>query len=211
MSIFVAVSWSVVTVSTVSKYIALEGVDGSGKTTVGRGVVERLVASGEKAVFVREPGGTAVGEVVRGIVLDSESLDDWAEVFLFAAQRAELARQVIAPALETATWVVSDRSYYSSLAYQGGARGLGVDRVRAINETGLDGVIPDYIFVLDVDPELALSRQDTPDRIGREGLEFQSAVRECYLELSQAEEKVVVIEGGLTIDETVARIMDVVR
>lgn len=211
MSIFGCVSHSLVTVSAVSRYIALEGVDGSGKTTVGRAVVERLVASGEKAIFVREPGGTAVGEVVRGLLLDSDSLDVWAEVFLFAAQRAELARQVIAPALETGTWVVSDRSYYSSLAYQGAARGLGVDRVRAINETGLDGVIPDHVFVLDVEPDVALSRQDSPDRIGREGVGFQTAVRECYLELSGAEEKVVMIDGGLTVDGMVDRIMDVVR
>lgn len=196
--------------SAVSRYIALEGVDGSGKTTVGRAVVERLVGSGEKAIFVREPGGTAVGEAVRGLLLDSDSLDDWAEVFLFAAQRAELAQQVIAPALEAGTWVVSDRSYYSSLAYQGGARGLGVDSVRAINETGLGGVIPDHVFLLDVDPDLALSRQEKPDRIGREGVEFQTAVRTCYLELAEAEEKMVVIDGSLTVDETVDRIMDVV-
>lgn len=210
MSIFGCVSHSVVTVSAVSRYIALEGVDGSGKTTVGRAVVERLVGSGEKAIFVREPGGTAVGEAVRGLLLDSDSLDDWAEVFLFAAQRAELAQQVIAPALEAGTWVVSDRSYYSSLAYQGGARGLGVDSVRAINETGLGGVIPDHVFLLDVDPDLALSRQEKPDRIGREGVEFQTAVRTCYLELAEAEEKMVVIDGSLTVDETVDRIMDVV-
>lgn len=210
MSIFGSVSHSVVTVSAVSRYIALEGVDGSGKTTVGRAVVERLVGSGEKAIFVREPGGTAVGEAVRGLLLDSDSLDDWAEVFLFAAQRAELAQQVIAPALEAGTWVVSDRSYYSSLAYQGGARGLGVDSVRAINETGLGGVIPDHVFLLDVDPDLALSRQEKPDRIGREGVEFQTAVRTCYLELAEAEEKMVVIDGSLTVDETVDRIMDVV-
>jgi dTMP kinase len=210
MSIFGCVSHSVVTVSAVSRYIALEGVDGSGKTTVGRAVVDRLVGSGEEAIFVREPGGTAVGEAVRGLLLDSDSLDDWAEVFLFAAQRAELARQVIVPALEAGTWVVSDRSYYSSLAYQGGARGLGVDRVRDINETGLGGVIPDHVFLLDVDPDLALSRQEKPDRIGREGVEFQTAVRTCYLELAGAEEKMVVIDGSLTVDETVDRIMDVV-
>jgi dTMP kinase len=210
MSIFGCVSHSVVTVSAVSRYIALEGVDGSGKTTVGRAVVDRLVGSGKEAIFVREPGGTAVGEAVRGLLLDSDSLDDWAEVFLFAAQRAELARQVIVPALEAGTWVVSDRSYYSSLAYQGGARGLGVDRVRDINETGLGGVIPDHVFLLDVDPDLALSRQEKPDRIGREGVEFQTAVRTCYLELAGAEEKMVVIDGSLTVDETVDRIMDVV-
>jgi dTMP kinase len=194
----------------VSKYIALEGVDGSGKTTVGKAVVARLASLGHDAVLVREPGGTELGEVVRSLLLDSESLDPWAEVFLFAAQRAELAREVISPALDAGTWVVSDRTYYSSISYQGRARGLGEEKVRAINETGLDGVVPDHVFVLDVAPGVALARQHHPDRIGREGLEFQSAVRSCYLDLAEAEEKVVVVDGSLSIDDLVARIIDVV-
>jgi len=199
----------VVTVSAVSKYIALEGVDGSGKTTVGSALVQHLIASGEIAILVREPGGTELGEVVRGLLLDSESLDDWAEVFLFAAQRAELARAVIAPALESGTWVVSDRTYYSSIAYQGRGRGLGEDKVRAINEIGLDGVVPDHVFVLDVEPDVALARQDAPDRIGREGLEFQSAVRASYLDLAVTEDKVMVLDGSLSVGEMVSRIMEV--
>jgi dTMP kinase len=209
MSISVLVSQGVVTVSAVSKYIALEGVDGSGKTTVGSALVQHLIASGETAILVREPGGTELGEVVRGLLLDSESLDDWAEVFLFAAQRAELARAVIAPALESGTWIVSDRTYYSSIAYQGRGRGLGEDQVRAINEIGLDGVVPDHVFVLDVEPDVALARQDTPDRIGREGLEFQNAVRSSYLDLAAAEEKVMVLDGSLSVGEMVTRIMEV--
>jgi len=209
MSISVLVSQGVVTVSAVSKYIALEGVDGSGKTTVGSALVQHLIASGETAILVREPGGTELGEVVRGLLLDSESLDEWAEVFLFAAQRAELARAVIAPALESGTWIVSDRTYYSSIAYQGRGRGLGEDQVRAINEIGLDGVVPDHVFVLDVEPDVALARQDTPDRIGREGLEFQNAVRSSYLDLAAAEEKVMVLDGSLSVGEMVTRIMEV--
>lgn len=210
MSTSGSVSPPVVTVSEVSKYIALEGVDGSGKTTVGKAVVARLEAAGERAILVREPGGTELGEVVRGLLLESDSLDDWAEVFLFAAQRAELAREVIAPALAAGTWVVSDRTYYSSITYQGRGRGLGEEKVRAINETGLDGVVPDHVFVLDVDPEVALSRQDRPDRIGKEGVEFQSAVRRSYLDLAAAEEKVVMLDGSLTVDEMANRIVEVV-
>jgi dTMP kinase len=210
MSISVALSPPMVTVSGVSKYIALEGVDGSGKTTVGKALVARLAAAGEEAILVREPGGTALGEAVRGLLLDSDSLDHWAEVFLFAAQRAELAREVIAPALDTGTWVVSDRTYYSSIAYQGRARGLGEATVRAINETGLDGVLPDHVFVLDVDPDLALARQDNPDRIGKEGLDFQAAVRNCYLEMAQTEDKVIVLDGSLSVDEMASKIMGVV-
>jgi dTMP kinase len=201
---------SLVTVFAVSKYIALEGVDGSGKSTVGAAVVERLEALGRPAILVREPGGTEVGEVVRSLLLDSESLDDWAEAFLFAAQRAELAREVIAPALAADTWVVSDRTYYSSIAYQGRARGLGEDEVRSINEIGLDGVLPDHVFVLDVEPDVALARQDSPDRIGKEAVGFQEAVRSCYVDLAESDEKVVLLEGSLSVDEIVARIMEVV-
>lgn len=211
MSISGSLSPPLVTVSGVTKYIALEGVDGSGKTTVGRTLVERLQAEGERAVLVREPGGTDVGEAVRALLLDSESLDDWAEVFLFAAQRAELAREVVAPALDDGIWVISDRTYYSSIAYQGRARGLGEEKVRAINETGLSGVLPDHVFVLDVEPDVALARQAAPDRIGKEGVEFQAAVRSCYLDLAASEEKVVVLDGSLSVDEMVSRILETVR
>lgn len=210
MSISVVVSLPMVTVARVSKYIALEGVDGSGKTTVGTALVERLATTGHEAILVREPGGTDLGEAVRSLLLDSDSLDDWAEVFLFAAQRAELARGVIAPALANSIWVVSDRSYYSSIAYQGRARGLGEEKIRAINETGLDGVVPDHVFVLDVDPDVALARQDGPDRIGKEGVEFQSAVRSCYLDLALSEDKVVVLDGSMSVDEMTGQIMAVV-
>ena len=211
MSISAVVSGPLVTVSRVSKYIALEGVDGSGKSTVGGALVHSLISSGSDAILVREPGGTALGEAVRGLLLDSDSLDQWAEVFLFAAQRAELAREVIEPALMSGTWVVSDRSYYSSIAYQGRARGLGEDRVRSINETGLDGVLPDHVFVLDVDPGLALDRQDSPDRIGKEGLDFQSAVRSCYHDLAESDHKVVLLDGSRSVDELVGTIMGMVR
>lgn len=209
MSIFIVLSPLLVTVVPVTKYIALEGVDGSGKSTVARLLVERLVASGEDAIVVREPGGTAVGEVVRGLLLDSDRLDEWAEVFLFAAQRAELAREVIVPALRGGKWVVSDRSYYSSIAYQGRGRGLGVAKVREINEIGLDGVVPDHVFVLDVEPDVALSRQENPDRIGKEGVDFQSAVRACYRELAAAEEKVVLLDGSLSAEEMATAILEV--
>lgn len=210
MSILVGMSPSMVTVSGVSRYIALEGVDGSGKTTVARALIERLAAAGEEAILVREPGGTAVGEAVRGLLLDSEELDVWAEVFLFAAQRAELARRVIVPALRAGKWVVSDRSYYSSLAYQGGGRGLGVDKVRELNEIGLDGVVPDHVFVLDVEPDVALSRQQSPDRIGREGVDFQTAVRSTYRDLAAAEDKVVLLDGTLSAEEMASRILETV-
>ena len=195
----------------VSKYIALEGGDGSGKSTVAEALGARIETVGGEVVLVREPGGTPMGEVVRGLLLDSDKLDDWAEVFLFAAQRAELARLVVAPALEAGKWVVSDRTYYSSIAYQGRGRSLGEDEVRAINERGLHGVVPDHVFVLDVDPETALARQHNADRIGKEGVDFQEKVRASYLELAEREpEKVVILDGSLPVGRLVDLIAEVV-
>jgi dTMP kinase len=190
------------------RYIALEGGDGSGKTTVGLALASRLRARGDQVTEVREPGGTEVGEAIRGLLLDSATLDVWAEVFLFAAQRSELAREVVGPALRAGKWVISDRTYYSSIAYQGFGRGLGGDRVRAINETGLDGVVPDYVFVLDVDPTTGLARQHRSDRIGGEGLEFQQRVRQGYASLAADEpERVWILDGSRSVDDLVDEIM----
>ena len=193
-----------------SKYIALEGGDGAGKSTVAAALARRLEDAGKKVVSVREPGGTKLGEAIRALLLESERVDDWAEVFLFAAQRAELAREVIAPALEAGVWVISDRSYYSSIAYQGRGRGLGEEEVRAVNERGLGGVVPHHVFALDVDPAVALSRQDGEDRIGTEGVELQAAVRRAYRDLARRDEKVTLLAGALSVGEMVDRIAEVV-
>jgi dTMP kinase len=193
------------------RYLALEGGDGSGKTTVVSALASRLTERGDQVVVVREPGGTELGEKVRSIVLDSDHVDRWAEVFLFAAQRAQLARDVVLPALERGAWVISDRSYYSSIAYQGRARGLGEAKVREINEIGLEGVEPDHVFVLVVDPGTALGRQKRPDRIGAESVEFQEDVYNAYAELAREEpQRVLLLRGDENVDALVDRIMAVI-
>ena len=192
------------------RYIALEGGDGSGKSTVAAALAARLRARGVEVVTVREPGGTPLGEAIRGLLLDSERLDPWAEVFLFAAQRAELAREVMEPALEGGKWVISDRSYYSSIAYQGRARGLGEEAVREINELGLGGVVPDRVFILDLEPASALGRQERPDRIGGQGVEFQEKVRQAYHDLARAEpERVVLLDATRPVEDLVDKILEV--
>lgn len=203
-------SSTLVTVGFVSKYVALEGGDGSGKSTVAEALKRRLERDGLSVLVVREPGGTVLGETVRGLLLDSESLDKWAEVFLFAAQRAELASTVIEPALEEGRWVISDRTYYSSIAYQGRGRGLGAQRIRELNELGLNGVVPDHVFVLDIDPQAALARQERPDRIGREGVKFQTEVRLAYQELEGSDPVVVILDGTSPVETIVNQIMEVV-
>ncbi len=203
---------AVVSVGIVNRYVALEGVDGSGKSTVAAALAARLEGAGETVVVVREPGGTDVGEVIRTVLLDSEILDDWTEALLFAAQRAELAHRVVAPALAEGAWVISDRTYYSSIAYQGHARGLGVAEVRRINETGLRGIVPDFVFVLDTEPEEGLARQHRTDRIGGESVEFQERVREAYLALADSEpEKVHVLDGSSSVEDLVDQIMGMIR
>ena len=120
------------------RYVAFEGVDGAGKTTVTARVVERLTARGFEVVPVREPGGTPTGEAIRRVLLELGGVvGEWAEALLFAAARSQLAAGVVGPALAAGRAVVSDRSVYSSLAYQGGARGLGIAAVRRVNEAGL--------------------------------------------------------------------------
>ena len=190
------------------RYIALEGGDGSGKTTLSSALAARLRAHGHDVVEVREPGGTSLGEAVRELLLDSVHVDPWAEVFLFAAQRAQLVREVVAPALSRGAWVISDRTYYSSIAYQGRARGLGEQRVREINEMGLDGVVPGRVFVLEVDPGTGLGRQDRTDRIGSESIVFQEAVSDAYRDLAGSEpDRVVLLDGGEPVETLVDRVI----
>ena len=194
------------------RYVALEGGDGSGKSTVAAALGVALAGLGHEVVAVREPGGTALGDVVRGLLLDSDDVEPWAEMLLFAAQRAQLAREVVAPAIERGAWVISDRTYYSSVAYQGIARGMGADMVRRINESALDGIVPGHVFVLDVDPALALARQLEADRIGREGVQFQQAVRDGYGELAKSEpHKVRILDGALPVDVLVNRILKIIE
>jgi dTMP kinase len=193
------------------RYIALEGGDGSGKTTLSAALAARLESAGTEVVEGREPGGTPLGEQIRELLLDSGHVDPWAEVLLFAAQRAQLARDVVAPALDRGAWVISDRTYYSSIAYQGRARGLGEERVREINEAVLGGVEPGHVFVIEVDPGTALARQGRPDRIGSESLEFQESVRSSYRDLAVAEPgRVTLLDGGVGVGDLVERVLQVI-
>lgn len=187
-------------------YIAFEGIEGAGKSTVADRVAERLRTGSRRVVSVREPGGTSTGERIRAVLLDGEgSPGHWAEALLFAAARAQLAEEVVGPALAGGSWVVSDRSVYSSLAYQGGGRRLGIDAVRAVNEPGLRGVWPDLVVLLRVDPKAGLERQAVADRIGAEGVEFQQRVAEAFDTLAAAEpDRFAVIDAARPLDEVVA-------
>lgn len=191
------------------RYVAFEGIDGAGKSTVCRLVADGLTARGHDSLVVREPGGTEVGEAIRAILLDRPGfLDDWSEALLFAAGRAQLAASVVAPALADGKTVLSDRSVYSSLAYQGAGRGLGMEAVRAVNEAGLRGVWPDTVVLLRVAAERGLEREDGADRISAEGVELQRRVAAGYDELAAAEpNRFIVVDANRAVDDVVAEVV----
>ena len=166
-------------------FVTFEGIDRSGKTTQAKKLAGWL---GEDAVLVREPGGTALGSRVRELVKDSAlEVGARAEALLFAAARAELVATVIRPALEEGKVVVSDRFLDSSLAYQGEARGLGVDEVERMNRFATEGLLPDLTFLLVLDPAVAAERAGMLDRFEDEGLPLQRSVASAYERLADAD------------------------
>ena len=191
-------------------FISLEGVDGSGKSTQARLLVEAL---GGETVAIREPGGTHAAERIRTLLADPEvPLDPLAELLLFLAARADLTERVIRPALEAGRDVVSDRFSDSSVAYQGAARGLGVGEVIGLCDTATDGLWPDLTLLLRLDPEAGLGRADGEDRFESEGLELQQAVAAAYDEIAIiASDRVVAVDAGGSVDEVHARVMEVVN
>jgi dTMP kinase len=188
-------------------FVTFEGLDGSGKTTQAGLLVEALRREGREVVATREPGGTPLGERVRSILLDSDEMSPWAEAALFAAARAELVERVIAPALEAGRDVVSDRYVDSSLAYQGIARRLGVEDVLELNLRATRGLLPDRTVLVLVDPEEALRRTRTADRIEREGVEFHRAVDGAYRALADMfPDRILTVDGTLPPDEIAEQI-----
>jgi dTMP kinase len=167
--------------------ITIEGIDGAGKTTLAQALADELGAT-----LLREPGGVELSERIRDLVKDPGlTVDPRAEALLYAAARAQLVAEKLQPLLDQGTTVVLDRFVDSSLAYQGGARGLGVGEVRAINEFGTGGLTPDITLLLRLDPRTGRKRQDTrgeeQDRLEREGDGFFADIAAAYDALAQAE------------------------
>lgn len=179
-------------------FITFEGLDGSGKTTQAELLADGLRTEGRDVVLTREPGGTPLGEQVRAILLDGYAMSAWAEAALFAAARAELVERVIAPALQAGKDVICDRYIDSSLAYQGIARDLGVDRVLELNLYATRGLLPDRTVLVLVDPETAAARSRASDRIEREGQGFHRAVDDAYRALAAMfPNRITTVDGTL--------------
>jgi dTMP kinase len=199
-----------------ARFITLDGLDGSGKTSQQAVLAAWLRGRGLEVVTCRDPGSTPAGDAVRAILLDRHdlALAPTTEMLLYMAARAQLVAEVVRPALARGAWVVSDRFLLANVVYQGHAGGLGRDTVRAVGAIATDGLAPDLTIVLDVDLETAARRLARPlDRLERRGDEYRRRVREGYLaEARAAPEHVVVIDGAAAAAEVSERIAaEVVR
>jgi dTMP kinase len=187
-------------------FISLEGIDGSGKTTQAKLLAEEL---GSDAILVREPGGTPASEKIRELLADPAiPLDRFTELLLFCAARAQLIEEVIHPALEREATVICDRYSDSSIAYQGGGRGLGADYVRQLCNATTGGLWPELTILLWVEPEAALRRAQGDDRFEAEGIEFQRGVAAAYRELAEQEPgRIRLVDAEGPVDEVHQAVM----
>ena len=194
-------------------FITFEGIEGCGKSTQAKRLVNRLKELVVPLVFTLEPGGTSVGQKIRLILLDSRNqhLSPLAELLLYAADRAQHVEEVIKPALEQEKWVLCDRFFDATTVYQGYARGLDMKLIVTLNEKASPGIRPDITFLIDCAVEVGLKRalkrnkiqfQEGQDRFEREKKDFHEAVREGYLTMAMEDrERFVVVDGTLKEDE----------
>lgn len=193
-------------------FITFEGIDGCGKSTQAARLVDSLRSAGLEVVSLREPGGTAISEKIRALLLDPANgeMADECELLLYEASRAQLVRQVIEPSLARGAIVVCDRFFDSTYGYQHGGRGLDEGLVNTCNTLGSCGLSPDVTVIFDLAPEVALSRatKGGADRLEGEGLAFQRRIREAYQRLAEREAKRVrVVDADGSKDEVYARLV----
>lgn len=190
-------------------FISVEGVEGCGKTTILKMIYDKLLEENYEILLLREPGGVKISEKIRNIILDKENtnLDNKAEALLFAASRRQLVIEKILPALKENKIILCDRYVDSSLAYQGGGKGLGVENILNINMFATDNVLPDMTILFDIEPELGLKRIETNsarevNRLDLEKIEFYKKVRETFLDLAKKySDRYVIIDASLPLNE----------
>ena len=197
------------------KFISFEGIDGCGKTTQIKFLEEYILKQGYNILVLREPGGTKVGEKVRDILLDKNNfISPVTEMLLYASSRAQLVEEKILPALEKGQIVILDRFVDSSYVYQGYARGLGIEKVKLVNEIATMGILPDVTIYIDITPEEAMKRRGKreADRLEKESWEFHKKVREGYIKLvKEFPKRFVFIDGMQELMKVHQDIIDVVK
>ncbi len=188
------------------RFIVVEGIDGSGKSTMAGHIANDLRARGRQVLRTREPGGTPISEQIRALLLDPKNaaMVPFAELFLFMASRAQLVDEVIRPSLAKGVDVVCDRYYYSTAAYQGAAGKVGIATVISVAEKIAKFQKPDLVVLLDLDPALARSRDGIRnDRVEIKGLEYQKKVRAGFLKLAKRDRKRIKVVDAARPPETV--------
>ncbi len=196
-----------------SKFISFEGIEGCGKSTQAKLLQQFLIKKQQPVLLTREPGGTKTGELLRQVLFDETlNLEATTELLLNFAARFEHVTKVIKPALANQEWVISDRFFDSSYAYQGAAMGLGSEMVIKIKEICLADFAPDLTFLIDLPVETAFERingRKSNNRYEKLGFEFHQKIRDCYLELSRSNPRIKVISGNQKIEEISAQILDI--
>ena len=199
-------------------FITLEGPEGSGKTTAVEAAVKKLEEMGYQIVRTREPGGTPIAEQIRNVILDkgNTAMDSRTEALLYAASRRQHLVEKVWPALKEGKIVICDRYLDSSLAYQGGARGLGIDNVLNVNLFATENTWPDLTLLFDIKPEIGLARisanaEREVNRLDLEKLEFHNSVRESFLALAKRfPERYVIIDASQSREEVAKATMEAI-
>ena len=199
-------------------FITLEGPEGSGKTTAVKAAVAKLQELGYQVVQTREPGGTPIAEQIRNVILDKANtkMDPRTEALLYTASRRQHLVEKVWPAIKEGKIVICDRYLDSSLAYQGGARGLGVDNILNVNLFATENTYPDLTLLFDIKPELGLERiaknsNREVNRLDLEKIEFHNKVRQTFLDLSKRyPDRYVVIDASKSIEEVQKATMDAI-
>ena len=193
-----------------ARFIALDGIDGAGKSSQIAALADWLAARGRRVVTCRDPGATAAGDAIRAILLDRHDLrlSPTAEMLLYMAARAQLVAEVIAPALARGDWVVSDRYLLANVVYQGHAGGLDPETIRAVGAVATACIMPDLVVVLDVDLETAARRLDRPlDRLESRGDEYRRRLRDGYhAEAARSPDSIVLVDARGDRDEVAAAV-----
>lgn len=192
------------------RFLVLDGIDGAGKSSQMTALVDWLRSTGRRVVSCRDPGSTAGGDAIRGILLDRHEIQlaPTAEMLLYMAARAQLVAEVIRPALDRGDWVVSDRYLLANIVYQGYAGGLDPETIRNIGGVATGGVMPDLVLVLDVDLETASRRLARPlDKLESRGSDYRERLRAGFrAEADRDPARIEIIDASVTVDEVAARI-----